>query len=166
MDKKTIVYKIIDQHYAEHRDALLVRAKRKVGEFWAEDVVQDTYERAYKYWERIPIDFVGTNSYLQFMLNNRIRDYQNGNIDSVEVEETHWESSELADEVRAVGVLAEVKEHLLRYPGGDRDIIYMHLFYGEKQSVVSQVMGVRQPYISELCRKFQSEVRTKYELTK
>ena len=164
MDKKTVVYQIINQHYAENYPALVKRASRMVGEFWAEDVAQDTYERAFKYWERLPIDFVGIGSYLRIMLNNRIKDYQNDRLSTVEVEEFHIESGELADEIQAVGVLAEVKAHLLTFPEDVRSAIYLHLFCGEKQQTVSQVLNMRQQLVSELCTKFQAEVKERYEL--
>lgn len=166
MDKKTVVYQIIQQHYAENYPALVKRASRMVGEYWAEDVAQDTYERAFKYWERLPIDFVGIGSYLRIMLNNRIKDYQNNRIYTVELEETHWESGELADEVQAFGVLAEVKEHLSTYPEDERSAIYLHLFCGEKQQAVSQILNMRQQLISEMCSRFQVEVKERYAISK
>lgn len=164
MNRQEIVYQIINQHYNQNFEALVKRVSGKIGPFWAEDCVHDTYERAYRYWERLPLGFVGINYYLSVMLTNRIRDYQSDRIDSVEIEEYHWESGELADEIRAVGILSEVKAHLATYPEEQKSIIYLRLFQGEKQELVSSITGVTQAWISQLCSKFQREVKEKYSI--
>jgi RNA polymerase sigma factor (sigma-70 family) len=162
MNRQQLVYKIIDQHYAENYNSMVKRARNKVGEFWCEDTVQDTYERAYRYWERLPIDFVGINSYLQIMLNNRIRDYQNNRIDSVELEEAHWESGELADEMRAKGILEEVLAFLQALPEKARQCVYLVLIQGENTQTVSGVLDMPQRTVQHHCQMFQQEVKKRY----
>lgn len=164
MDRQSIIYQIITQHYVENYDALVKRATRMVGEYWAEDTVQEAFEQAYKYWERLPIDFVGISKYILVIHNNVIKRYQNDRIDSVEVEDYHWESGELADEMRARGILHEVKEHLKTYPENMRDIIYLRLFQGERLETVTAIVGVTHPYVVKVCYMFQRDVRKRFSI--
>lgn len=162
MNRQQLVYKIIDQHYAENYKAMVGRARNKAGDFWCEDVVQDTYERAYRYWERLPIDFVGINSYLQIMLNNRIRDYQNDRIDSVELEEEHWESGELVDEMKDKGMLQEVISYLQTFPDNIRQCAYLVLIQGESIRTTSDVLNIPFSTVSRYCEVFKKKVKYRY----
>lgn len=164
MNKKDLIFKLIDQHYAVNYGALAKRAYSQLGEFWHEDCVQDTYERAYRYWEKLPIDFVGIHKYLQVMLNNRIRDYRRNSLDSVEIEEAHWESGELADEAVANKALEKILEYLKTFPERNRGIIYTHLIQGERIRDVANIFDVDEGNVKFICSKFREDIRGKFSI--
>lgn len=163
MTKQELIYKIVEQHYnSKGRDALLARSLRRVGEFWAEDCVQTAYERAVKYHENLPIDYVGINRYMQIVLTNVINDYVNNKIEQVEVEEHHRESRELDDEALDKDYLLKVLEFLKTYEEDLRGIIYMVVFQGEKPREVSRIFDVREDNIRKICQRFREDVRGKF----
>lgn len=163
--KQELIYKIIEQHYnSGERDVMQARAVRQVGEFWAEDCVQTTYERAIRYHTRLPIDYVGINRYMQIILNNVIRDFVNEKYEQVEIEEHHWESGELLDQEVAKESLAKILEHLKTLPETPRGIIYTVLIQGESSPDVSRVFGVNEATVRKLCQRFREDIRERFEL--
>lgn len=163
LSKQELIYKIVEQHYnSKERDALFSRALRRVGELWAEDCVQTAYERAIKYHESLPIDYVGINRYMQIVLTNVINDYANNRVEHIEIDEKHKESRELDDERSDKDYLKKVLEYLKEYDEDSRGIIYMMVFQGEKAKDISTIYSVREDNIRKICQRFKEAVRDKF----
>lgn len=152
---------LIEEHFKEHRKALLRISMRKLGEFWAEDCVQDSYDRAIRYQERYNSVY-SLDAYIKKILENVIRSYQNDMVPTEEIEEGMWESGELADEMRAKGVLREVLEDLCEMAEPARTDVYLSLIQGEKNRDVSAITGSTEGSIKMSCLRFKSQMREKY----
>lgn len=159
---KEVAHTLIKNHFKAHNDALVRLSQRKLGELFAEDAVQDTYERCLKYYDRIPLA-VNLDKFVMTMLINRIKDYQRGNIPHEEVEESMWETGDLASQMRARGVLGEVMKELSTYDEGARTVLYLYLIQGEPAYDVSRVTGVSVSNIRKLSERFRTTIKEKYE---
>lgn len=165
MTRQDLIYKIIEQHYnSGERDAMYSRALRQIGEFWAEDCVQATYERAFHYYSKLPIDYVGINRYMNIMLNNVIRDFLNERFEQVEIEEHHWESGELLDQRMAKDTVEKILEYIKTLKEETREIVYTVLVQGEKISDTSKIFEVNENTIKTICRRFREDVRERFQL--
>ncbi len=152
---------LIEEHFKEHRKALLKSAKRRVGEYWAEDAVMDAYEGAIRYaGNKGPVASLG--AYINYILSVSVRKYENDTLSDTELEEWMWESGELADEMRAKGVLQEVLEDLCSLPEPARTDVYLSLIQGEKNRDVSRITGSSEGSIKMSCMRFKSQMREKY----
>lgn len=152
---------LIEEHFKEHRKTLLKISTRKLGEFWAEDALQDAYDRALRYEHKYDRAY-SLDAYIKKILENVIRSYQNDLVPTEEVEEHMWESGELADEMRAKGVLKEVLEDLCALPEPARTDVYLSLIQGEKNRDVSRITGSSEGSIKMSCMRFKSQMREKY----
>jgi RNA polymerase sigma factor (sigma-70 family) len=66
----------IEKHYLANRQKLVKRASFRTGsDNWAEDIVQETYERILKY--RKSYDGDNPDKWINTILNNCIRDFKN-----------------------------------------------------------------------------------------
>lgn len=161
--KQELIFKIVEQHYnSRERDKMFSRAVRHVGEFWAEDCVQTAYERVMRYHDKLPIDYVGINRYMQVVLSNVIRDFSNGKTESVEIEEHHWESGELLDQAVAKDVLAKVLDYLKTFEETKRGVLYTVLVQGEKVKDVAKIFEMNESSIQTLCQRFRGDIRERF----
>lgn len=152
---------LIEEHFKEHRKALLKSAKRRVGEYWAEDAVMDAYEGAIRYaGNKAPVASLG--AYINYILSVAVRKYENDTLSDTELEEWMWESGELADEMRAKGVLQNVLEDLCLIEDPARTCVYLHIVQGEKSYKVSEITGVSEASVRKMCERFRHQMREKY----
>lgn len=151
----------IEEHFLANRRSLLAIAKRRLGEFWAEDAMQDAYEGALKYaGNSRPVASIG--AYLNYILGVVIRKYESNQLSDVELEDWMWESGELADEMRDKGTLNEVLETLCGIDEPARSCIYLYIIQGESCKRVSSITGVEEPYIRKIAERFRKQMREKY----
>ena len=151
----------IEEHFKQHRKALLRTAKRRVGEYWAEDALMDAYEGALKYaGNKEPVASIG--AYLSYILNVAIKKYENDSLSDTELEDWMWESGELADEMRIKGVLQQVLEDLCLIEDPQRTCIYLHIVQGERSYKVSEITGMTEAYVRKSSERFRRQMREKY----
>lgn len=160
-DMKGVAETLITTHFKMHYDTLLLVARRKIGDFWAEDCVMDVYERCLRYHDRIPMA-VALDRFIMAMLLNRIKDYHRDNISYEEVEEYMWESGDLGKQMRARGILKEVMGELDSYAEESRTILYMFLIQGESVATISRICGVNVSAIWVLVHRFRTTIKEKY----
>lgn len=161
---KDVKLTLVNQHYLAHKDELLSLARRRIGDFWKEDVVQEAYERCYRYIDQIPISEKELTLYVYTVMANVIRDYQRNTFSQQEVTEEMWVSGDLAQDMRSKGVLKEVLTYLDTYPLEQRNIIYAYVIQGDDARVVSQKFGVSLENVWKISSRFRAAARGQYEL--
>lgn len=152
----------ITKHFEEQRKGLLAIAKREVGEFWHEDCVQEAYTRCLQYaGNKNPV--IEMDYYLKFVLGTVIREYQSDKLDGgEEVEEWMMESGELADEMRASGVLSEVLGDMEKIDEPYRTALYLTMIGGERIEKTSRITGLSEDSIKSYNKRFRKDMREKY----
>lgn len=151
----------IEEHFITQRKSLVKMAQRRLGDFWAEDAVNDSYEAAIRYGgKKAPVASVG--AYLNYILGTIIRKYESDKFPDTEIEDWMWESGELADEMRYKGVLQAVLEDLCEIEEPARSCVYLYAVQGEKVEKVSYITGVPVNTIKSSTARFRIEMREKY----
>lgn len=155
---------LLEKHFSDNKDTLVKIAKRKVGEFWADDVVQEAYTRCIKYSDKLPDDDKLINAYVYTTLRNIMIDYLRDRISVDEVEEDMLESGELVDEWGAKGVLASIKADMLKLPSPKKEIIYCALIQGERYETLSKIFNVTIPAAHMMVYTYRKELLEKYNV--
>lgn len=153
---------LLEAHFKEHKDSLVKRAKYKLGEYWAEDAVQDTYERCLRYLDNLPEDAGLIAAYVNTALRSAIKEYRRDNVGYVEVEEDMLESGELVDGWGAKGVLRLVKRDISKLPSPNKEVVYCALIHGESYDIISKTTGVTVPNVKTIVRRFRKELEERY----
>lgn len=152
---------LITKHFEEQRKPILAMAKRQVGEFWHEDCVSEAYTRCLQYaGNKKPI--LEMDYYIKYVLGTVIREYLRDNVSGEELEEWMWESGELADEMRASGVLGEVLQEMEKLDEPHRSAVYLSMISGERVEKTSKITGMSEGAIKMAVMRFRREVREKY----
>lgn len=151
----------IEEHFITQRKTLIKIAQRRLGDFWAEDAVNDAYERVIKYQEKF-IQGLSMDAYIKRVLDRVLRGYESDKFPDTELEDWMWESGELADEMRYKGVLQAVLEDLCEIEEPARSCVYLYSVQGEKVEKVSFITGVPVNTIKSSTARFRREMREKY----
>lgn len=154
----------LEEHFLHNKDTMTKVAKRKLGEFWCEDAVMETYTRCIQYLNRIPDDTNMVNAYLYTTMRNVIRDYMSNRVGTVDVEEDMLESGELVDEWSASGVLESIKADMLKLDSPKKEIVYCALLHGEKYEALSSIYNVSIPAVKMMVYYFRKELEEKYRV--
>lgn len=154
--------KLLEEHFVENRDVMVKQANRKIGEFFAEDVVQEAYTRCMRYVDNLPEDKKVLNSYVYKVMRNVIKDYLSDSISSVGVEEDMLESGELNDEWEAKGVLKEIKRDILRLKSPRKEIIYCALIQGDRYELISSINKVNVQTVKDMVKYYRKQLEEKY----
>lgn len=153
---------LLEKHFIQNKDTMTKIAKRKLGEFWCEDIVQEAYTRCIQYRKSIPDDAKMVNAYLYTTMRNVIRDYMRDQIGTVDVEEDMLESGELVDEWGATGVLDAIKADMLTLDSPEKEIVYCALIHGEKYEALSHIHNVTIPAVKMMVYRYRSKIQEKY----
>lgn len=151
----------LKEHFETRRDSLVKIAQRRLGEFWAEDAVQDAYERVIRYSDSFIIGRV-MDSYIKKVLEYVILRYERENFSTEEVEEWMWESGELADEMRGKGCLSKIVQEVAEMEEPQRSCIYLYVIQGEKDYTTSRITGIPVRTIQQWAYRFRKQMREKY----
>lgn len=151
----------IEEHFITQRKTLVKMAQRRLGDFWAEDAVNDAYERVLKYQAKFKVG-LSMDAYIKRVLDRVLSTYQNDQFPDTELEDWMWESGELADEMRYKGVLQSVLEDLCEIEEPGRSCVYLYAVQGEKVEKVSFITGVPVNTIKSCTARFRREMREKY----
>lgn len=150
---------LLKQHYEANYGQLVKRAKRYLGEFWAEDCVQDAYDRLFTYVDNIPFEYVELNPYVNTVVGNVIKRYQADKIGYFEIEENMLVSSELAKSEEDKDRVKQILDSLSGYSPSDRSILYSYLIQGAKREQVAKTHEVPFFYVKNLIQKFRKEIK-------
>lgn len=158
MNATQIKTTLIKQHYEQNFDSLVKRAKRSVGEFWAEDCVNDAYEQLFTYINRLPLDYVELNPYINTVVNNVIKKYRADRIGYMDIEENMLVSEDLEQNEEDKARVKQILDSLSTYPSDDRGVIYSVLFQGMKYDTVAKVFNEPFWRVQYLVNKFRKGI--------
>lgn len=154
---------VVEQHYRDYYDVFVKKAYRALGDFHlAEDCVQETYERALKYYNEQEGDHLGAwMNVVYFNTMLKYKDFiRNKGVVMVEIKP----DTELLSPIE--GTTTEVVEKALetfKCPERLKKALFMFLVQGYTAEEVSVLTGAKLPAIDYRTRKFKKYLRGKYE---
>jgi len=158
-DRKTTVYKLIEEHYRKNANTLVKKMSRSIGNLArAEDVVQEAYARCLKFWKVFPEDG-NMGPWFGTILQNCMRDNykeerMQGMSDSIEGMELPTQPSAIpAIHYKEVVALIESKEPKIA------KILSLSLLHQYRPKEVAQVVKESPNYIGQVVWKFREELK-------
>lgn len=152
-----IMYEAIEKNYREDYKNLLRIASNKLGNLWAEDCVQDTYEAVLKAAHRLHNNY-DIKYLMRAALFNRIKDYLYDEIDSEEIDEKHIYGGEIEEKWKDVGVAKRAIELIDSRKEPLRTGLYLNLLEGVSGREVSRIVGIPQQVVSYHARQIREEL--------
>jgi len=158
------MYEIIEQHYIENFDKLVKRYANRAGSVWnAEDVVQDSFDRAMRYSDSFSPERQEFGAWFNMILNNALRDFKRD-------DRLLGMSVEYSEELDEVEPLLEWEGYLLESINDDinaksvqvRQALYLYIFKQYKPREIEQVVDMSNAYIRTSVKEFKQEMRAKY----
>jgi len=164
---KEEVYKIIDDHYLAESRKKVIHFSRKAGSYHnAEDVVQEAYLRAFKYWESYDPDKGTFVKWFNRIVNNALMDHFRAERGRGMVVQSLKEETLLSEDVaystrQAIATL-ELKEVLAKMdakPANVKEILYLNLIDGYTSKEVADIVSENVVKIWNIVRDFRKELR-------
>lgn len=144
----------IEENYSKEYNNLVKQAMRKLGPFWAEDCVQDCYERVVR--RATTLKLTGDLKYLmRGILNNRIKDYMRDRVDMVEIEEYHIYGDEIEDALVMSSAYQDVVARLETVDEKKRPALTLYFLEGIKTTSLAKIVEVEERTLSNWVRDFR-----------
>lgn len=159
MDKKEIVYSLIDKHYRANFETLVKKLGRYSQPAVAEDIVQESYLRALTYWEAFPDDGE-TDKWMNAVINNCARDFHRteilqGMADPEMGEEQFVNASAIPSIMKQ-----EVLDLIVKKEEKICDILYLALIYQWKPSeIVKAGKADTAAMVRQTVHRFRKELK-------
>ena len=142
------MYQAIEENFREDYKNLLRSARNKLGDLWAEDCVQDTYEAVLKAAPRLHNQY-DIKYLMRAALFNRIKDYMSDRIDAEEIEEEHIYGGDVEEKWKALNLAGKAIKLIDVYPEPVRTGLYLHIMEGVSLREVVRIVGVSRPTITK-----------------
>lgn len=162
--KKEIVYAIIEKYYHNKKKELINRVNRRVGSReLAEDIVQEAFARALKYYDGFNPDIHEFGAWFSGILDNTTKslvgaERSRGISVDIEVEEYAGISSD----PYLVALLNEIKVMINEEADNKKYILYLYFIQQYKPSDIVKLVPESYDVIKHLIQWFKIEVRHKY----
>lgn len=155
---------VVNNYYKENYDLLVKRVKNRAGSVEnAEDVVQEAFTRALKYYKSCSIDF---DRWFKVILSNTLKDYQKDsrmagltkNIDDVvgELEPI------IPDHVKDI-FRGHMDRLSLLKPSFNKEIIRLNVLFGYGPNEIAELLGLAKSTVKNSLSQFTKEVKEIYE---
>lgn len=152
----------IEKHYIEQYSLLVKRMYNRTKDVpSAEDIVQEAFARALKYWAEPD----NLEAWFNILLNNAMRDFIrseriSGCSDSIEGEED-WEAVPVCD--WAEDMLVCISEDIKRYPKPTCDILFLYFEREFKPREIHEILGEPNGTIRNTIGRFRQDIKYKYK---
>lgn len=152
--------KELTKFFLENQRELHKRVSSRAGGMYnAEDVVQEAFARALKYWDSFNPDHHKLGAWFNTILNNSLKDFKREELQygmCLELDEgiASEEAKQALSDVRidAVEALIESKHGIVR------DVLRLVFCRGYKPSEVIQVLNVNSKFVYNVVDRFKQEV--------
>lgn len=152
----------IKNHYLKNRDKLVKRARFRLGndDFWAEDVVQETYERAIRY--KASCDANNFDQWLNTILNNCIKDYRNIENGYMPEYEGDEETDSFSCPHYTDQVMKEIKELIDTKAQVQQEILNLYFKYEYSPADIARLTDHSYANCHKIVYRFRQELRELY----
>lgn len=163
--KKSEVYTLLEKHYRTNYEQFINRYRRFLRSIHrAEDVVQEAYTRAFKYWESFPEDG-NLDRWFGTILINVTKDYHrteamSGMCDNIDFMEIPVQSSGLPRVV-----YAQILERINSKEEPARTILDLYLVKQYRALEVADVLPETPAAIRQIVHRFREEIKRDFQWT-
>lgn len=151
----------LEKYYRENRDTLLKKIKNRAGTPWnAEDIVQEAFLRAIKYWPSFDPDIGRIEAWFGIILNNTLKDYMKSDRllgmayeideDKLEPVENDWDAITKDKDIDAL---------TSHHNGLRKHVITLALKYGYSTKDIAIVTEANKHTISQYLWEFKQELK-------
>lgn len=156
--------KILEQFYNENRELLLKRLYHRAGSAEnSEDVLQEAFCRALKYWHSFNPHTQELGAWFNTIMNNSLKDFKRDERSMgtyVEYEDELTEGYEMSQ--TSGDMIKRIEAEINRYSGSNKDALYLYFLRGFKPREVRDVVNIQYKALEKLCSRFKHEMREKY----
>jgi RNA polymerase sigma factor (sigma-70 family) len=153
----------IEAFYKENFNRLIKRVGHRAGTHWAaEDVVQEAFVRALKYWDTYDPANKEIGAWFNTILNNALRDYTRDERRYGMCEEFEDEKhNDLALSPEALGAAAKIRELIAAKGQPTKSILTMYYLQGYKPKEIVEVLDVEVKTVRQYVWRFRDELKEK-----
>lgn len=150
----------IEEHYRKNRFMLVKRMSFRAGDY-AEDVVQEAYARALKYFASYKEEYA-LDAWMSRILNNCLKEQKNAEkgYSAVEFEEDHVDG--IPCNRFAESVVAEIYELISTKSVVAMEVLEYHFQQGYSAKEVSELTDYTYANCHQIIRRFRQELKELY----
>lgn len=151
----------IEQHFRENYDNLVRRIKYRNCDV-PEDVVQESYFRALKYYSTYSKEVKGFDAWFNTILNNSLRFLKTQEKERGITKELREEEIEAVEKTPDEIILSTIDE---MSSGREKQILIMYFILGFKTREVSEYLGLSHSNIRIIIMRWRNKIEKLYDLS-
>lgn len=153
---------IITEHYKKNYRSLVKKMTFRAGTEWdAEDIVQEAYVRALKYYRTFDGENFG--KWFSTIINNTLRDHKNNEKGIV----THTFDEELEEGINCnhytERVIAEVREMINKRQPEQREVLNLYFTHGYLAKEIPEFTDYSYKAAHQIIQRFRNELKELYK---
>ncbi|QDP53357.1 MAG: hypothetical protein Unbinned6805contig1000_19 [Prokaryotic dsDNA virus sp.] len=155
----------LTEFYKTEKDVLIKRIKaRGMQEVDAEDVVQEAFYRALKYFNTFNPDRQEIGAWFNTIMNNAFKDYRHANFtgDYSFREEDEEVGGEIEEDLFHKQLAKEIKDEISRMPIEERNILQAVFVLGHSYKACCQIFDLPYARVQFILQEFRKEMKEKY----
>jgi RNA polymerase sigma factor (sigma-70 family) len=157
--KREQVYDLVEQHYRDRRNSIVKRIRRFFqSPHYSEDVVQEAYTRALKYWNTYDPE-QNFNTWFSAILNNAIKDFFKTEALQGMVVDVPGQRDDGVTRIFDRLALEELVEYIEKQPDRISRILHLNLIQGYTSDEVAQLVPETADNIRKIVQRFREDVR-------
>ena len=154
-------FKEIEALYRREYKTYLKLAERKVGSFWAEDLVQETFLTAMKYFPTYNPKLSELNTWVSRIFDSCVKKFRDG-APTEEVTDDSWVTHENPENCLAFTVEDFLKDIEGRKEN-HKQVLYCYFVHEMKPKEIMQIIPESLHNINYIVKEFRREMRDRYE---
>jgi RNA polymerase sigma factor (sigma-70 family) len=156
--------KTLEQFYIENRELLLKRLYHRAGSAEnAEDVLQEAFCRALKYWNSFNPNTQEIGAWFNTIMNNSLRTFKRDERSMgtfVEYEDELTEGYEMSQ--TSGDMFKRIEAEINKFKGENRSALHLYFIKGYKPREVRDVLDIQYKTLEKLFSRFKHDMREKY----
>lgn len=155
----------LEEFFRKNSFTLVKRIKaRGMQEADAEDVVQEAFYRALKYFQTYDSNLMSVDAWFSSILNNSFKDYRHANFtgDYSFTEEHLEDTYEGEDRCLDKKMIELIREKVTSLDTSQRNIIELVLLNGFTTREASQILGLNREAVKKTVTRFKSKLKERY----
>lgn len=151
---------LLEQHYRKNRFSLVKRMSFRAGDY-AEDIVQETYARALKYFSSYKGEF-SLDAWMSRILNNCFKEHKNAEKGYTALTFEEEEQEGIPCNRFAEGVVAEIYELIDTKSLVAKEVLTYHFKYGYSAKEVQEITEYSYANCHQIISRFRQELKELY----
>lgn len=152
------MFPAIEEHYIKNRQRLLKKLTFRAGSPEAgEDVLQEAYLRAIKYWRSYNGE--GIDRWFSTIVNNALREYKNAEKGHILDEFDEEEADGTACTIYSDQVVAQIYDRIYRKSPDQREVLILYFQYEYSAKDISEITDFSYAKAHQIIQRFRNELK-------